>query len=143
MLLDLNRDMVSNTDAFLKIFKILLDEPQNPMLFHCMAGKDRTGVVAALILSALGVPREVIEQDYLYTNQASEEMKKGFEAIGYTMPKHIDQAVVIAMYEARIEYIQAYFDEIESRFGNVDSYLLEALGLESEDINLLRSHLLE
>lgn len=143
LLLELNREMVSNIEAVQKIFKILIDEPQSPMVFHCMAGKDRTGAVAALILSALGVPREVIEQDYLDTNLVLDEMQKGFKAIGYTIPAHIDRDVVNAMYEARVEYIQAYFNEIESRYGSVDTYLMEALGLTNEDIAVLKNHLLD
>lgn len=143
MLLSLNREMISNTVEFRKIFQILIDNPTNPMLFHCMAGKDRTGVVAALLLSALCVPREAIEEDYLYTNNVLEEIERGFSAIGYILPSHIDQEIIRAIYEARIEYIRAFFDEIEQKFGDVEVYLSKGIGLSEEDLRLLRKHLLE
>ncbi len=143
MLTNLNRDLVANTTAFEKIFRVLLDEPGKPMLFHCMAGKDRTGAVAALLLSVIGVARDVIEEDYLYTNNTLEAMQEDFNAIGYTMPDFIDKEVVQAMYEARVEYINAFFDEIEREYGSVESYVLNGIGLEKEDITKLRSYLLD
>ncbi|WP_052345855.1 tyrosine-protein phosphatase [Paucisalibacillus sp. EB02] len=143
MLVNLNQDLVANTTAFAKIFRVLLNEPGKPMLFHCMAGKDRTGAVAALLLSTIGVPLDIIEEDYLYTNNTLDAMQEGFNAIGYTMPDYIDKEVVQAMYEARVEYIRAFFNEIERVYGSVESYLLNGIGLEKEDINLLRSHLLD
>ncbi|WP_010096607.1 tyrosine-protein phosphatase [Ornithinibacillus scapharcae] len=143
MLLSLNREMISNTLEFRRIFQLLIDNPTEPMLFHCMAGKDRTGVVAALLLSLLRVPREVIEEDYLYTNNLLEEIERGFTAIGYILPSHIDREVVKAIYEARIDYIRAFFDEIEKKFGDVDIYLSQGIGLSEEEITLLRNHLLE
>jgi protein-tyrosine phosphatase len=143
MLLNMNREMVGKTVAFEKIFRILLQEPGKPLLFHCMAGKDRTGAVAALILSALGVSRELIEADYLYTNNALDVMEKSFEKIGYAFPEHIDRDVVLAMYEARVEYIRAFFDEIEEKYGNVETYLVTGVGLEQEAIRKLKEALLE
>lgn len=143
MLLNMNRAMVGKTAAFEKIFRILLDEPDKALLFHCMAGKDRTGAVAALLLSALGVSRQLIEEDYLYTNNALEIMEKSFEKIGYAFPEHIDRDVVIAMYEARVAYIRAFFDEIEEKYGNVENYLINGVGLEKEEIHQLRNSLLE
>lgn len=142
MLVGLNRRMVANTTAFERIFRLLLAEPEKPMLFHCMAGKDRTGAVAALLLSALGVDRGVIEADYLYTNNNLDEMQKGFKAIGYTMPDFIDKEVVVALYEARIEYIRAFFDEIELQYSGMESYMLNGIGLTKEELELLRNRLL-
>jgi len=52
---------------FAELFEHLL-QTDTPVVFHCTAGKDRTGFAAALILHALGVPREVVVQDYLLTN---------------------------------------------------------------------------
>jgi hypothetical protein len=57
-----------NSPRFAELFHHLLDTDA-PMVFHCTAGKDRTGVAAALILLALGVPRDVVLQDYLLTNK--------------------------------------------------------------------------
>lgn len=142
LLLNLNREMVANTSGFERVFRVILNDPGEPMLFHCMAGKDRTGAVAALILSALGVSRELIEKDYLYTNESFDEIQKGFYEIGYTMPDFIDKEIVKAMYEARLDYIRAFFEEVEKKYGSVESYLLNGIGLTEQDLNTLRSHLL-
>ena len=66
---DLYRSMVrEQSDRFAELFDHLL-QTETPVVFHCTAGKDRTGVAAALILLALGVPRNTVLQDYLLTNQ--------------------------------------------------------------------------
>ncbi|WP_053071854.1 tyrosine-protein phosphatase [Ornithinibacillus contaminans] len=143
MLLSLNRKLVSNTTGFRKIFQVLLDSPGKPMLFHCMAGKDRTGSFAALLLSLLEVPREIIEEDYLMTNNVLAEVEAGFKAIGYTLPDVIDKEIVAALYEARIEYIRELFHEIERQYDTFDSYIRDGIGLSEEEIELLKDHYLE
>lgn len=57
--------MVESAPAFQGFFGALADESSYPLLFHCSAGKDRTGILAALLLELLGASREVIEEDYL------------------------------------------------------------------------------
>lgn len=143
MLLNLNQRMVSYKKAFQNVFNVLLNDPQSPFLFHCMAGKDRTGAVAALMLSILGVPRETIEEDYLYTNATKAEAAAHFEAIGYNDLRDIDQEVLEALYEARAEYINTFLDEIESRYENTTTYTTEVLGLSKDELATLKRYLLE
>jgi protein-tyrosine phosphatase len=143
MLLNLNQNMVSFKQAFQNVFKVLLKEPDKPLLFHCMAGKDRTGAVAALILRLLGVPRHIIVEDYLYTNETLEQMAVNFEEIGYNNLQDIHQDVLVALFEARAEYINVFLDKIEAKYDNIEFYLTEALGLSGEDISVLKHHLLE
>ncbi|MUK87976.1 protein-tyrosine-phosphatase [Ornithinibacillus sp. L9] len=143
LLLNLNKDMVSYKRAFQNVFEILLNEPHTPMLFHCMAGKDRTGAVAALILNMLGVPRKIILDDYLYTNQSLDQATENFEAIGYNDLPNVEQAVLDALFEARAEYIHTFLDELDARYGGIDLYMKEVLGLSTNDIKTLKEHLLE
>ena len=56
-------------ELWARIFRRLEDPDNLPFLFHCTAGKDRTGFVAALVLLALGVPAETVYEDYLVTNR--------------------------------------------------------------------------
>ncbi|CAK9085999.1 unnamed protein product [Durusdinium trenchii] len=63
-----------NADEVLKAMKVLTEEQNYPVVFGCVAGKDRTGLLACLILSALGLDQEAILTDYLKTNQASEHI---------------------------------------------------------------------
>ncbi|WP_407270308.1 tyrosine-protein phosphatase [Radiobacillus sp. PE A8.2] len=143
LLLHLNQNMVSFKNAFQQVFKVLLTETHTPLLFHCMAGKDRTGAVAALTLSILGVSREIIVEDYLYTNETLTQMNTNFEKIGYNDLPNIDKSVLDALFEARAEYIDSFLDGIEANYGSVEMYSKEVLGLSDEAINLLRSNLLE
>ncbi|MFS0864412.1 tyrosine-protein phosphatase [Fredinandcohnia sp. 179-A 10B2 NHS] len=143
LLLNLNKNMISFKTAFQNVFNVLLNEPHTPMLFHCMAGKDRTGAVAALILSVLGVTREDIHNDYLYTNETLEQMNANFEEIGYNDLPNIDQDVIDSIMEARVEYIEAFLNELEIQYGSADTYCKEVLGLSTEDIDVLKTHLLE
>jgi protein-tyrosine phosphatase len=143
LLLTLNKNVVSFKSALQKLFEVLLEEPDQPLLFHCMAGKDRTGAVAAIILNMVGVPRELIEEDYLFTNQTLEQMSEHFDAIGYNHLPNIDQEVLDALFEARKEYIHALFDELDAKYGSIELYAKELLGLTSEDIDILKEHLLE
>jgi protein-tyrosine phosphatase len=140
----MNRQMVNYVETYQRIFASLLEEPDAPFLFHCMAGKDRTGVVGALILSVLGVPRENIIEDYLYTNHSLEKIKANLQGgeLNKKFPS-INQEVLEALLEAREEYITAFFDEIETRFGSVKSYLEEMIGLKEEEIKRLKESLLE
>lgn len=109
------------------LFQILADPANAPLLFNCSAGKDRTGLAAALILSALGVDRETVFADYLL----SEVHLKG------KYQSQIDQDPESEpLYTVRREFLQAALDEIDTRYGGMESYLQKQLGVDTE---LLRS----
>ncbi|MBM6616874.1 tyrosine-protein phosphatase [Bacillus suaedaesalsae] len=143
LLINLNQHMVGFKQAFQKVFEVLLAEPKKPLLFHCMAGKDRTGAVAALILSILGVPRETILEDYLYTNETLEQLSANFQEIGYNNLPNIEQDVLDALFEARAEYIHTFLDELLAKYESIERYAKEFLGLSDEDIRVLKDSLLE
>jgi protein-tyrosine phosphatase len=105
------------------------------MIVHCTAGKDRAGTGAALTLSALGVPRETVFEDYLLTNQYWD--RAGREKPG------MDAATVASIFSAREEYLHAAFSAIESRCGTVERYLEEVLGLDEADLDALRTTCLD
>ncbi len=105
------------------------------VVVHCTAGKDRAGTAAALTLSALGVPRETVFEDYLLTNQYWD--RAGRERPG------MDAETVASIFSAREEYLHAAFAEIESRCGTVESYLEEVLELDEAAIRALRAACLD
>ena len=109
-----------NAARFAALFAHLVDSDA-PMVFHCTAGKDRTGFAAALILLALGVPREVVMQDYLLTNDY------------YRVPV-FDQArvppeVLNVLWRVQAEFLDAALQAVEQDYGGVDAYLARALGV--------------
>jgi protein-tyrosine phosphatase len=113
-----------------------------PILFHCTAGKDRTGWLAAIILTALGADRETVYADYLLTNERATK-GRGAESRAKLLAqlRHLvgDRQPVAPLLDVRREYLQAAFDEAESKHGSFDAYLRNALGA---DVDRLRETLL-
>lgn len=120
--------------------RLIADEDALPLLFHCTAGKDRTGWLATLVLSALGVERAVATEDYLLTNELN---AAGTAHVLDTIGDRVDDpAVLMPLLQARREYLDAAFDAAERRFGSVEGYLTGGLGLEPETLHRLRANLL-
>jgi protein-tyrosine phosphatase len=115
-----------------------------PLLFHCTAGKDRTGVAAALLLSAIGVPRRTILSDYLFTNEFMTTLVPFLERdsrYGAFLRKW--RAVVTPLLRAEPEYIEAMFEAVATRHGGVEAYARDALSLHESVVPAIRTALLE
>ncbi len=108
---------------------ILTDE--SPLLFHCFAGKDRTGIGAAFILKALNVPDEAIYKDYLQTNiQRKTENDQIIQA--YRKQHKVNQQEIerlATMLYVKAEYLNYAFSLIQEHFQTFENYLTEALKL--------------
>ena len=129
------RDFVNrNADTFGRFLKHLLEQP-NPQVFHCTAGKDRTGFAAALLLSALGVDRATIEHDYLLTNQL---YKRDARLEGQGHPH-----VMKVLWQVQPEFLQAAFDAVDAQHGGMRNYLHGAIGLSPQETQALQELLLE
>ena len=109
-----------NSPRFAELFGHLLDNDA-PLVFHCTAGKDRTGFAAALILLALGVARPVVMQDYLLTNELFRMPK--------TTPGLASQEVLDVLWRVQEDFLDAALHVVEADFGGVQPYLEQALGL--------------
>ncbi|MFF3505462.1 tyrosine-protein phosphatase [Streptomyces sp. NPDC003247] len=107
-------------------------------LYHCTAGKDRTGWASATLLTALGVPRGTVMRDYLASNDYRAEANAAALA---ALPA--DQAAVYKpLLDVRAEYLNSGFDEVEDAYGSFTAYEKNALGLDAEDVRKLKSRLL-
>jgi protein-tyrosine phosphatase len=107
---------------FAELFEHLLDV-EGPVVFHCTAGKDRTGFAAALILLALGVPRDVVEQDYLLTNrvfQPPPAAQGGLSA-----------EVLAVLWRVQPGFLHAALQVVDSDHGGVERYLDQRMGLDA------------
>ena len=122
--------------------KLLAERDNNALLFHCTAGKDRTGIAAALLLYALGVPYTTIRADYEATNyyraSDNQRMMKGLVTMA-----HISEPVAKALMNADGVYLDATFDAIRARYGSIDRYLADQLGLDKEKLTILKAKYLE
>lgn len=107
-----------------------------PLAFNCSAGRDRTGVAAALVLTALGVPRETVIQDYLLTNRYFHLERAGHAARNWG---EIPPAMREQMLSSSRPSIEAIFSIIDRHPGGVHGYLRDKLGLDRLKIARLRS----
>jgi protein-tyrosine phosphatase len=125
----------SQHEAHARLFRAIVDA-RGPVLFHCAAGKDRTGVAAALILATVGVPREVIMQDYVATDREDLDNLPHRRAL-HAMPNE-RRAALAPIFSADPAYLDAMFAALERRSGSIDSYLLNTLQLTAAELEQLR-----
>ena len=118
-----------------KIFKLLLKNNNKGILYHCSSGKDRTGVLTAVILYALGFDKETIYKDYLLTNESPLYYK---EHVPETLSEE-QKKTFLEYFEARKEYLDTSFDEINRVFGSIDNFLKENCSLDDDKIQKLKS----
>lgn len=131
----------SARDSYRSMFTGLSDPSRRPALFHCTTGKDRTGWGAAALLSLLGVSRADIMADYLLTNTQilplTQPMYDRFRAAGG------DLDLLRPALGVDESYLRTAFDEMESTFGDIDSYFTDGLGLGADMVERLRRDLVE
>ncbi|MFM7001271.1 MAG: tyrosine-protein phosphatase [Limnohabitans sp.] len=129
------RDFVNrNAGTYGRFLKHLLEQP-TPQVFHCTAGKDRTGFAAALLLSALGVDQTTIEHDYLLTNQL---YRRDPQLEGKGHP-HVMQV----LWQVQPAFLHAAFEAVDAQHGGMQNYLHGAIGLSPHEVTELRRMLLE
>lgn len=120
------------------LFDQLLALPDGQaLLFHCTAGKDRTGIGAALVLSALGVDRSVILKDYAATDYYWQGGSK--ETVARMVANGADEKTVRAMLAADPAYLQITFDAIDRQYGSMNQFLTQVMGLTPETLAILRT----
>ena len=115
---------------------------EQPLLFHCLAGKDRTGTIAAMLLTLVGIEQDQVLADYLATNSAIDATRRFIMAHDPDgVLSSIAPEIWSPMAEARPVYLQAMFDSLESA-GGVHGFARQRLGLDSVAIGRLREALL-
>lgn len=128
----------------LKEFFSLVIENENCILWHCSAGKDRTGIAAMLLEAVLGVDEELIIEDYVISNKF-QRRKRTAQKIGLLIvPVAKDfKRILYALMIAKPEYITYAIDKIKERYGSIVEYCKQCLGLTDENIELLKNKYLE
>jgi len=122
-----------------------LVEMDRPVVIHCAAGKDRTGVGCALALSALGVPRDTIFADYEFTNAAVDldaRLPILHAAMEERMGRKVSLEALRPMIGVSADYLAAAFASIEATSGSVDAYLAAELGIGTAERARLAARLL-
>ncbi|PKP70015.1 MAG: protein tyrosine phosphatase [Alphaproteobacteria bacterium HGW-Alphaproteobacteria-5] len=140
-----NRAFVSSPaarQAYSRLLRQVLAADGQPLLFHCTAGKDRTGWGAALLLTIAGVPQEEVFQDYLASTErlAGKNMQTIASLGEYDLDAR-QRMELEALLTVRSSFLAAAFAEVEHRYGTFDRYLQDGLALTPEEVERLR-HLL-
>ncbi|MBC1357234.1 tyrosine-protein phosphatase [Listeria booriae] len=140
------RVFVQSKDGFREIFNDIIEKEEVPFLFHCTAGKDRTGVLGALLLKLLDVPENTILADYELTNQYADNIlgeMQGLVNAFSNSEKKIDLENFRPMAEARPAYLEIAFDEMQKEYGSVDAYLEKGIGITPSEKAKFQTMMLE
>ncbi len=113
--------------AFRELFRSLGDETELPALFHCTTGKDRTGWAAAALLTLIGVPEKVVMEDYLRSNEYILPMYEAY--IQQFVDEGGDRSIPEAIFGVKEEYLNAAFDKMNTKYGSIEKYFSDGLGI--------------
>jgi protein-tyrosine phosphatase len=127
-----------------QIIKLLSDGNNLPALIHCAAGKDRTGLLSAIIQLLAGVERENVLDEYLSTNIFMKQKMKSAELIIRRMSLfRIPPEKIKPLLEVKQDYLDDVLNEIIIRYNTIENYLSEACGVEEETVLKFKSLILE
>lgn len=132
--------------AYRKFFDVLLENTVDgeSVIFHCTAGKDRTGLGALLALSALGVPLNTIKKDYLLTNITTKDFVDSMVEHARQNGKNENVLQSIRdIQSVRSEYLDHAVKVLNDEYGGINNYLRDVMKLSSADIMKLRNIYLE
>jgi protein-tyrosine phosphatase len=143
LMLEANRQFASTfTPQFRQFIHTVLAADGAPIAWHCSAGKDRTGFAAAILLRILGVPQDMVMQDYMASSRYALESRKS-QLLLLRMFKGEEAADKLAVLMGVEEaWLEAAFAEIDTTWGSFDNYVREGLGLTEADIAQLKATLL-
>jgi protein-tyrosine phosphatase len=137
-MLDVYRRLVvgdAARQAYAAFVRIVVDPQQRPVLFHCTAGKDRTGWAATLLLLAAGVDEAGVTEEFLAVNPAVREtfapLLQQLSAAGG------DPELLRPLLEVRAEYLQAALEAMRQHYGSFEGYLADGLGLSPVEVETL------
>ena len=109
--------VAENRNLFRDFFRLMAKPDKYPVLYHCSAGKDRTGILTALLLESLGTPRAVITDDYIHSRRITPKLK------------------------VQEDWLQGVYDEIDAN-GGIESYL-KKIGVTSKELESVRDILIQ
>ncbi len=143
-MVEANRQFATTfTPQFREFIGVVQQAKGEPVVWHCSAGKDRTGFAAAILLRILGVPEDVVMQDYILSREyALAARQKELTLVRILKGEEAADKLQILL-GVEEPWLQAAFDTIDETYGSFDNYVSEALGLSDEDVTALRAELLE
>ena len=139
---DVMRSFVLDAGARYKpVFEVLLEARKGGVLINCSAGKERTGVGAALVLMALGVPRETILYEFMLSKTyfpVESELDRVYEKYAVSAKGEPAKRLVMPLLETRESYLQSAFDAIDEQYGSGEAFLRKTYGLGDLELRHLK-----
>ena len=140
----INTILERNAPLYGNLLRRLADPAHLPAIIHCTAGKDRTGIAAALLLGLLGVPQEVIVADYSQSNiYHAHFMRIGTKAVRSLERFGIRAEHLQPLLISNPRTMRLALAHLEQRYGGIEGYLTRAAGLDADVLAALRANLLE
>jgi protein-tyrosine phosphatase len=142
---EMNRGFVSDArqrEAFGAALRLLCSPGRLPLLYHCSSGRDRSGWMTAIVLTALGVPRELVLRDYLLSNDFH---RTGYQKLRFDLVKLgivADPELLRPVIEQSATYLGAAFEEVDRRYGSFGRFLTHGLVVSEAMLSELRRALL-
>lgn len=131
------------TPGYKQFYRELLASNGSPVLFHCAAGKDRTGFAAATLLRILGVPQDIVMQDYLLTNKYLLDAHRWNLFLAGIIKGRKFAEGIRGFVRADESYLSAAFDALERAYGSFGKYVHDGLYMTDTDIERLKNIYLE
>jgi protein-tyrosine phosphatase len=139
-----NRQFASEfTPQFREFTHAVLEADGQPVVWHCSAGKDRTGFAAAILLRILGVPENTIMADYMASKEQALEARRGQLLLLRIFKGEEVADKLSVMMGVEKAWLAAAFEEIDDTWGSFDAYIRDGLQLDDDDIARLRQTLLD
>ena len=148
-MLEIYRSLVTQPSAvsrYRELFECLAHQHSYPLIIHCTAGKDRTGVACALILGALGVSREDVIGDYLLSGIYYDGNKDLMRATGQALDlvaAYGSGDVLAPIFLAERAYLEAALEAIEQKYGSTRTFLTAEAGVSRAHLDAMAVNLLE
>jgi protein-tyrosine phosphatase len=145
LMVEINRGFVTDArqrEAFGAAVRLVCSAGRLPLLYHCSGGKDRAGWMTAIVLTALGVPREVVLRDYLLSNDFH---RTEYQKLRYDLVKTgivADPDLLRPVMEQSATYLGAAFEEAERRYGSFGRFVTRGLEVSDAMLGELRRTLL-
>lgn len=131
------------TARICQVITLLSQEQNLPALIHCTAGKDRTGILAALVQLVVGVPYEVVREDYRRTNDyLGPRLEKLIKVMRIMTLSQVSPERIRLILTAQPEFLDEVHDAIVERYGGVETYLREACAISRATLQKLEEQLL-
>src|SRR5580658_1487938 len=145
LMVEINRGFVTDVrqrEAFGAALRLVCSPGRLPLLYHCTSGKDRTAWMTAIVLTALGVPRELVLRDYLVSNDLH---RTGYQKLRFDLVKTgivRDAELLRPVLEQSATYLGAAFEEVDRRYGSFGRFLTAGLQVGESMLSELRRALL-